>query len=299
MHSSSNKTSDVASRGILVLAGGSGSLGQRLVPHLARAGWDVRIVSRAAGVDVRDRAAVQRALDGAGVVVSAMSGFGGRGVDPRSVDLEGNRNLIDAAVERRVDHFVLVSCQGAAADHPIELFRCKHAAEEHLAKSGLASTVVRPTASLELWIRITCGPLAEKKKALVLGRGENPVNFVSVHDVAHFVERAVEDPALRGAAFDVGGPENLTMTGLVETFSSLTGMTGPIGHVPRAALRAMSILARPFASTFARMAQAAVVMDTTDMTFDATALQQRFSSSSLIRAADAIRRDWCPAAERT
>lgn len=41
-------------------------------------------------------------------------------------------------------------------------------------------------------------------------------------------------------------------------------------------LRAMSVLARPFAPAFARQAQAAVAMSTTDMTADPTALRHRF-----------------------
>jgi NADH dehydrogenase len=39
---------------------------------------------------------------------------------------------------------------GAAADSPMELFRMKHAAEEHLRESGADWTIVRATAFLEL-----------------------------------------------------------------------------------------------------------------------------------------------------
>ena len=54
-------------------------------------------------------------------------------------------------------------------------------------------------------------------------------------------------------------------------------MPGRIKHIPLPVLRAMAILARPFSPMFARQAGAAVVMNTTDMTFDAS-LRDRFPS---------------------
>ena len=45
-----------------------------------------------------------------------------------------------------------MSIVGASADHPIELFRMKHAAEEHLRASGAPWTIVRATAFAEFWL---------------------------------------------------------------------------------------------------------------------------------------------------
>ena len=56
-------------------------------------------------------------------------------------------------------------------------------------------------------------------------------------------------------------------------------MTGTIKHMPRPVMRLLSQVARPFTPTFARTAQGGVVMDTTDMTFDAAALRIRFSAA--------------------
>ena len=45
-----------------------------------------------------------------------------------------------------------------------------------------------------------------------------------------------------------------------------TGTLAATSHVPLAALRLMSLLAKPMAPAFARQTHAAVVMNTTDMT---------------------------------
>ena len=54
------------------------------------------------------------------------------------------------------------------------------------------------------------------------------------------------------------------------------GERGPVRHIPRTMLRVMSVLSRPVNPGFARHARAAVVMDTTDMTFDATTTRAAF-----------------------
>ena len=207
---------------MILVAGGSGVLGTRLHALLAARGLDVRILSRdpdkarshvgdrvqvVAG-DVRNPTAVAHAVEGARTVVSAITGFGlARDVSPRSVDWEGNANLIRAAKAAGVEHFVLLSICQAAPDHPIELFRMKHRAEEELRASGLAWTIIRPTAYMETWLGILGAPLVESGSTRIFGRGANPINFVSADDVARFVDLAVADHAMRGATIEVGGPD--------------------------------------------------------------------------------------------
>ena len=52
--------------------------------------------------DLRDRASLDAALEGVDTVISTANSAGRGGADnPQSVDLEGNRNLIEAALGRR------------------------------------------------------------------------------------------------------------------------------------------------------------------------------------------------------
>ena len=107
--------------------------------------------------------------------------------------------------------------------------------------------------------------------ALVFGRADNPINFVSVKDVAVLVERALTDAAMRGQTIDVPGPDNLTMEQLALHLGA-----SKIRHIPRVALRCLSTAIPPWAPAFARQTGAALVMDTTDMAADASALLSRF-----------------------
>jgi uncharacterized protein YbjT (DUF2867 family) len=148
--------------------------------------------------DVRDPAAVQRASAGVSTVIAAMTAFGRGAGNAETVDWKGNVNLIHAAEAAGVEHFILMSIHGAAPDHPMELFRMKYRAEQELLASRLTWTIIRPNAYLETWLMLVCEPLLKTGKTVIFGRGDNPINFVSVHDVAHVVELAVSDPSLRG-----------------------------------------------------------------------------------------------------
>jgi len=275
---------------VIVVAGGTGTLGTRLVPRLAGAGLAVRVLTRdparaqhlaGPGVevvrgDVRDPAQVAQAVRGAGIVISAVHGFAGPGrVSPAKVDRTGNANLISAAA-RAGATFVLVSVVGAGPAHPIGLFRAKHAAEEMLRASGIGWTIVRSTAFMETWVTIMGRMLQTSGKIVVFGRGDNPVNFVSATDVAALVERAVTAPGLRGQVLEIGGPDNLTFNQVATILQETTGRHAPVRHIPRPALRVMAWLTAAIKPALARQARAALAMDTIDMTFDPTPTRRAF-----------------------
>ena len=272
---------------MIVVAGGTGTLGTRLIPRLTGQGLAVRVLTRdparAARLgpevevvhgDVRDPAAVAGALRGASTVISAVHGFTGPGgISPASVDRGGNAHLIDAAA-RTGAAFVLVSVAGASPGHPIGLFRAKHAAEQMLRASGIPWTIVRATAFMETWGAIMGEPLRSSGKIPVFGKGDNPVNFVSATDVAALVSRAATRPGLHGQVLELGGPDNLTFNQVAVIVQQATGCRGAVRHIPRPALRAMAWLAAAIKPALARQARAALAMDTIDMTFDSTATRQ-------------------------
>jgi uncharacterized protein YbjT (DUF2867 family) len=272
---------------MILLAGGTGTLGRRLVQRLVARGLAVRILTRDAthvssdGVevvhgDVRDPASLERAMGGVQTVVSAVHGFAGSGgVSPASVDRDGNANLI-AAAEAAGASFILVSVVGASADHPMELVRMKYLAEQRLQASGVPWTIVRATSFLETWIALLEQTASGSGRPLVFGRGENPINFVSVTDVAALLERVVVDPATRGQVLEIGGPENLSLNQLAALVQHAAGRASSPRHVPRTALQAMGLVLRPFRPDLARQAQAALVLDRADFAFDASGIRAAY-----------------------
>lgn len=268
---------------MILITGGTGTLGRELVPRLVASGRDVRVLTRHASHadglgadiaigDVRDPATLAAAMRGTSAVISAAHGFlGGRGAGPDEVDDHGNTNLVRAALDVGVERFVLLSVLGARPDHPMSLHRAKYAAEQQLRTSALRWTILRPSSYVETWIDIVGGRLPSGGPAIVFGRADNPINFVSVRDVATLVERAIIDPGLNGQIIDVPGPDNLTLAQLAQQLGA-----SRTRHIPRPALRLLSTALAPWAPAFARQTGAAFVLDTTDMSADASPLRDRF-----------------------
>ena len=296
--------------GRILVAGGTGRLGTKVVSLLVQRGLKVRVLtrdrSRAAHLDgtgvevvegdVRNQLAVKRAIAGVGTVVSAIQGFAGtKDGSPATIDRDGNRNLIQAARESGVEQFVLVSVKDASPNHPAELMRMKHATEQDLKASGLGWTIMRPTAYMETWCDVLGRPLLEKGKTQVFGRGLNPINWVSTADVAEFVVLATTDPAMRGQVIEVGGPENLTMTTFVDVFRRVTGSGGKVGHIPPAAMRLMAVVMKLVNPAIARQIQMGVIMDTRPQAFDASETRRRYPSIPATTLIEAVQRDYAGA----
>ena len=274
---------------MILIAGGTGRLGTSVVEALSKRNLKVRVLTRDAARakhlpstievvvgDVRNPSTLEAAVAGATTVISAVQGLNDPKSSPEATDRDGNLNLIKAAHAAEVDHFILVSGPGAAPDHPMSINRAKYAAEQSLKQSGLNWTILRPTVFMEFWAELVGQPILNTGKTRVFGSGKNPINFVSVKDVAKAVEIAVVDPSLRGVVLELGGPENLTLNEVADTFERVSGTNAKVNHVPLALMKVMSVALRPINPAMARVIQAGVVMDTTDMTWDGASNRDRY-----------------------
>lgn len=276
---------------MILIVGASGNLGGVVARRLLAAGKPVRAMSRTpeklaelaklgaeivAG-DTRDAGSLARACRGVDAVLAAAHAFNSVGANTsQAVDEAGNLALIEAARAAGARHFTLMSINGARPDHPVDTFRYKYEAERRLKASGLSYTIVRGTAFMELWLSIIGDPVAQGKPTMIFGRGVNPINFVSVEDVASLVVIALEDPIARGQTIIAGGPENLSLTQVAETVGRVTRRSVAMRHIPLPMMRMMGTLARPFNEAFARQSRSGVMMDTWDMRFDPSETLKRF-----------------------
>lgn len=289
--------------GRVLVAGGTGRLGTLVVSALAARGAKVRVMTRnprrasqlaaehieVIRGDVRDPASTAAAVADSDVVVSAIHGFAGPGrVSPATVDRDGNITLIEAARAAGAD-VVLMSGVGVAADSPMELFRMKYAAEAALAASAVPATIVRATAFLELWIDLLRRTAGRSNRPLIFGRGQNPINFVSVRDVAALVELVVMDPATRGQTLEIGGPENLTLNQLARLVAGSRGAATAPRHLPPAALRTIAATIGRLRPGLGRQVRAALAMDTDNLTFEHDDVRARFAELPCTSAEDILR----------
>ncbi len=278
---------------MIVIIGGTGSLGSATARRLLASDRAVRIMTRhperAADLkrqgaevvpgDLRDRSSLARACRGAEKVLAAAHAILGRGrAASKYVDLQGHLDLIGAAREAGVRHFVYTSVYNLGpAFETVPFLRFKRRVEQALKASGLDYTILRPTFFMESHAELFIGqPIRDTGRVALFGRGENPRNFVAADDVARIAVQALEDAALAGETIDIGGPDNLTNMAVVRTYERLLGRPARVIHVPRPVLRVMYPLLRPLHPGLSQIMQFSLYSDTLDSAFDPAPMLARF-----------------------
>jgi uncharacterized protein YbjT (DUF2867 family) len=132
------------------IAGGTGTLGALLVSQLRARGHDVRSLARgstAYPVDLTTGRGLERALDGADVVIQAANGPASKRA--AAVLVDGTKRLLDASTA----HHVCAPIVGI--EHvPAGYYRVKVAEEAVVRSSGRSWTIVRATQFHELLGRL-------------------------------------------------------------------------------------------------------------------------------------------------
>lgn len=144
---------------MILVVGATGMLGGAIVRRLLESGHQVRAVVRdAAGeeslrqagaetarADLKNAESLPPICEGVSTLITTANSAGRGGDDTvETVDLEGNSNLIDAASQARVEHFIFVSAQGEDPDSPVPFLRAKGMTSNKLRRSGMTYTVLLP-----------------------------------------------------------------------------------------------------------------------------------------------------------
>jgi len=214
-------------------------LGQdRQLRILVRSGSDhhafVAAGAEAAFGDLKDPASLAVACRGVDTVITTASA-GERGGDdtPASVDLEGNRNLIDAARTAGVRQFIFVSALLARADHPVPVPRAKALTEAALQGSGLTYTIVAANAIADVMFPLVVGyPLGVGKPVTLVGEGRRRHTFIAARDVAAFATAAVDHPSALNRRIEIGGPDALSWRDVLAAYERTLGRPIPVQWIP-------------------------------------------------------------------
>ena len=180
--------------------------------------------------DLKDRASLDAACRGIDTVLTtANSALRGGEDNVQTVDLEGNRNLIEAAEAAGVRAFVFTSANGAAANHPMPFFQAKGASEERLRASVMDYTILSPTIFAESWIgRVVGEPLRAGQPVTLVGEARRKHAFVSIADVAAFASATVDNPAARNKRLVIGGPQSVSWRDIVASCEQVLGLEIPV-----------------------------------------------------------------------
>nr|WP_168070910.1 NAD(P)H-binding protein [Sphingomonas kaistensis] len=205
------------------MAGATGTIGRSTARALVARGHEVVCFVRAlpegeslaelGGAEVRvgdvtDAGSIKRdGLRGErfDTIVSCLASRTGSPRDAWAIDHRANLNLLEAARAGGIVQFVLLSA--ICLQKPKLAFQhAKIAFEQALIASGLAYTIVRPTA----FFKSLSGQVERVRRGkpwLLFGDGRlTACKPISDADLAAYLAACVEDPALQGRVLPIGGP---------------------------------------------------------------------------------------------
>ncbi len=249
---------------MILLVGGTGNLGGRIARHLRQHDLPFRALVRptsdpgslaalASDIvrgDLRDPTSLSAAMAGIETVISSAHSLdrimaGRRDGSIKSVDRDGNANLVAAAASAGVARFVFVSFPGSVLASHTPFAEAKLATEQLLRESRLREVIVRPDAYQEVWLSTERGFDWRSGTVTIFGDGTGVAAYISMEDVAEALVRLAEldDPP---RLVELGGPEGMTQHQLVETFERALRHRLKVRRVPRFVLRAGSVALRRF-----------------------------------------------------
>lgn len=156
---------------MILVTGGNGFVGRKIVSLLLQQGHRVRIFSRKAAAkpvpgaewaagDILDAASLDRAMAGVRIVIHLVGIIAEKdGSTFEKIHVQGTRRVVAAARRAGVSRYLHMSALGARPHAASNYHRSKFAAEEIVRKSGLDWTIFRP--------------------AIIFGRGDSFVNLLA------------------------------------------------------------------------------------------------------------------------
>jgi len=278
---------------MILLVGGTGDLGGRVVRILSEQGHPVRClvrptsddsVVRGLGVDLApgdltEPESLVRACQGVTTVVATATVIARRlagAARPtiHEADEEGMTSLIAAAEAAGVRRFVYLSFPGVEKAIGTPLERAKLATEQRLHSSSLQPVIVRSDAFQEIHFGAAARFDVAAGKIAIIGRGDSKRRWVSTGDIAALVASVAVEPD-PPSVITVGGPEAMTKNEAVAFVEKVTGRQMKVQHLPRPVAWMAARLLRKRNDALASVFGAGLLQDIRPADWDDAALRER------------------------
>jgi uncharacterized protein YbjT (DUF2867 family) len=227
----------------ITVVGASGLIGGKLAAGLAADGHEVVAASRSSGVDVLTGAGLADALGGADALVDVTNSPSFDADAVMSFFTTAATNLVNAARDAGVDHYVALSIVGVDGLPDSGYFRAKVAQERIIAESGIPYSILRATQFAEFAGQITnsmtVGDEVRVPDALI--------QPIAAGTVAAAVARVAAGPPTNGIQ-NLGGPAKISFEQLARDTlasrgdSSTTVVVDPTARYFGAALAPTSLV---------------------------------------------------------
>jgi len=201
----------------IVVLGGSGLIGSKVVKKLAEQGHQALAASPRTGVDATTGRGLAEALAGAEVVVDVANSPSFEAAPVLAFFESSGRNLARVEKEACVRHHVALSVVGTDRLPDNGYFRAKLAQERLIRASGIPYTIIRATQFLEFLGAIAADG-ADGARVRLSNASFQPI---AAEDVATVVAGTALGPPVNGT-IEIAGPERLPLSDFVARYLAAT-----------------------------------------------------------------------------
>ena len=195
----------------IVVVGGSGLIGSKIVTMLKRNGHEVVAASRRSGVDAVTGEGLLKALSGASVVVDVSNSPSFEDAAVMKFFKTSTHNLLTGEAAAGVRHHVALSVVGTGRLLQSGYLRAKFAQERLIKESTIPYSIIQATQFFEFLRSIadaaTHGNAVRVPPVLI--------QPIAADDVARAVSKIATGTPLNGTV-EIGGPEPLYLDGLIQ-----------------------------------------------------------------------------------
>jgi len=202
----------------IVVIGGTGLIGSKLVAKLTEDGHDAIAASPNSGVNTVTGDGVAEVLHGANVVVDVSNSPSFEETAVLNFFTASTTNLLRAAASAGVGHYVALSVVGTQRLTESPYFRAKIAQENLIGKSGASYSIVHSTQFFEFARSIADGATEDG----VVRLSHALIQPIAADDVATAVARTAVGEPINGTV-EVAGPEQFGLDDLIRKYLSIQG----------------------------------------------------------------------------
>ena len=235
---------------LVLVTGAPGFLGRRVVSELQARRHTVRCLVHTPGGErifpdrtpdiyygnVTDAEALAEAAKGVEIVIHLVAIIRQRRrATFKTINQVGTANVVAAAKESGVKHFIHISANGVANDVKFRYLYSKWQGEQAVINSGLPYTILRPTLMFgpgDEFLNTLAGLARIFPLVPVAGAGRNRYQPIAVEDVARCVALSVDRQDLKGKTLDIGGPDQLSYNAIVSIVARTLGKKRWRIHLP-------------------------------------------------------------------
>jgi uncharacterized protein YbjT (DUF2867 family) len=211
----------------IVVIGGSGLIGKKLIPLLRGRGHEAVSASPSSGVNTITGEGLAQTLAGAEVVVDVTNAPSWEDKAVLEFFETSTRNILAAELAEGVKHHVALSVVGADGIPDSGYMRAKVAQEKLIKAGGVRYTILRATQFFE-FLGAIAGPGADTVRV-----SDAPMQPIAADDVAAALADVAEgSPA--GGIVEVAGPESLSIAAFVGKALAASGDTRSVVADPQA-----------------------------------------------------------------